>query len=245
MTHDAPAYGLWMLVILNSAVFIIFAFSFRKPRIAAGLALVWGVLRLHRRPVHRDVRLPVDDLPALGLAPDPLPGPRPRCPTMPGTSGRLCSAGRATRTSTPSHPQQPGDLRRLHPALASAWKVLHEAQRAPPSGHDGRLRLWSGTRNTSPSSLIMFGFLLQWPTIMTLGDVPDAGPDVRAPGPLRGARSPPGIRGRIRALCRRHAEMDPAPFRAWTKPPQGRRGVRWVISVPSASSGHWAGWRPR
>ena len=30
--HDsAPAYGLWLLVIVNSAVFIIFAFSFFKP----------------------------------------------------------------------------------------------------------------------------------------------------------------------------------------------------------------------
>ena len=33
MTHDdVPAYGLWTLVILNSLVFIIFAFSFSKPR---------------------------------------------------------------------------------------------------------------------------------------------------------------------------------------------------------------------
>src|SRR5215213_7556113 len=31
MNHDAPGYGLWMLVILNSAVFIFFAFSFAKP----------------------------------------------------------------------------------------------------------------------------------------------------------------------------------------------------------------------
>src|SRR6476469_7443902 len=33
MTSDqAPAYGLWLLVVLNSAVFIIFAFSFSKPQ---------------------------------------------------------------------------------------------------------------------------------------------------------------------------------------------------------------------
>ena len=33
MNHDdGPAYGLWVLVILNSLVFIIFAFSFSKPR---------------------------------------------------------------------------------------------------------------------------------------------------------------------------------------------------------------------
>jgi len=34
MTSDVPAYGLWPLVIINAAVFIIFAFSFAKPRTA-------------------------------------------------------------------------------------------------------------------------------------------------------------------------------------------------------------------
>ena len=29
---DSPAYGLWPLVVINSAVFIIFAFSFAKPQ---------------------------------------------------------------------------------------------------------------------------------------------------------------------------------------------------------------------
>lgn len=32
MTGAAPAYGLWFLVVVNSAVFILFAFSFFKPR---------------------------------------------------------------------------------------------------------------------------------------------------------------------------------------------------------------------
>ena len=30
--NDSPAYGLWSLVLINSLVFIIFAFSFAKPR---------------------------------------------------------------------------------------------------------------------------------------------------------------------------------------------------------------------
>ena len=29
--HDGPGYGLWSLVVLNSAVLILFAFSFTKP----------------------------------------------------------------------------------------------------------------------------------------------------------------------------------------------------------------------
>jgi hypothetical protein len=34
MTTELPAYGLWPLVIINAAVFTIFAFSFTKPRTA-------------------------------------------------------------------------------------------------------------------------------------------------------------------------------------------------------------------
>ena len=32
MSSDTPAYGLWGLVIVNSVVFILFAYSFFKPR---------------------------------------------------------------------------------------------------------------------------------------------------------------------------------------------------------------------
>ena len=32
MSSEAPAYGLWLLVVINAAVFIIFAFSFTHPR---------------------------------------------------------------------------------------------------------------------------------------------------------------------------------------------------------------------
>ena len=31
MSHDQPAYGLWTLVVFNSAIFIMFAYSFFKP----------------------------------------------------------------------------------------------------------------------------------------------------------------------------------------------------------------------
>ena len=32
MTEQAPAYGLWGLVLINSAIFILFAYSFFKPQ---------------------------------------------------------------------------------------------------------------------------------------------------------------------------------------------------------------------
>ena len=34
MTHDAAAYGLWSLVVINVAVFTLFAYSFTRPRTA-------------------------------------------------------------------------------------------------------------------------------------------------------------------------------------------------------------------
>lgn len=34
MSHEQPAYGLWTLVVLNSAIFIMFAYSFFKPATA-------------------------------------------------------------------------------------------------------------------------------------------------------------------------------------------------------------------
>src|SRR5512134_2922002 len=34
MSQDASAYGLWALVVFNSAVFLMFAFSFARPRSA-------------------------------------------------------------------------------------------------------------------------------------------------------------------------------------------------------------------
>src|SRR5215207_1531433 len=44
------------------------------PAHQARLALVRRVLRLRGGPLHRNVRLPVDDLFALGMAQQPLPG---------------------------------------------------------------------------------------------------------------------------------------------------------------------------
>ena len=34
MTHDVPAYGLWSLVVINIAIFAIFAYRFTRPRTA-------------------------------------------------------------------------------------------------------------------------------------------------------------------------------------------------------------------
>lgn len=48
MNHAEPAYGLWLLVVFNSAIFIFFAFSFFKPATARD----WRTFRVLRTDLH-------------------------------------------------------------------------------------------------------------------------------------------------------------------------------------------------
>ena len=99
MTHDdVPAYGLWSLVVINSAVFIFFAFSFFKPQtkrdwrsfsafsafLVALFTEMYGfplISTCCRAGCKADIRT------STGF------------PTMRGTCSRCCSGGRATRIS--------------------------------------------------------------------------------------------------------------------------------------------------
>ena len=48
MTNSAPAYGLWLLVVVNSAIFILFALSFFKPRTKRDGAAAFSTLPMVR-----------------------------------------------------------------------------------------------------------------------------------------------------------------------------------------------------
>ena len=166
MNHDMPAYGLWTVAILNAAVFIFFAFSFSHPKagrdwrsfgafsafIVALFAemygfpltiyLISGWLQRHYPgldPFSHDAGHLWFTL--FGLRGDPHFG----LPHL--LSNVLIIAGFAL--------------------VATAWNVLHKAQRAgrlATTGPYARLR--------HPQYLgfivIMLGFLLQWPTLLTL-----------------------------------------------------------------------------
>ena len=169
MNHEA-AYGLWSLVLINAAVFILFAFSFAKPQtsrdwrsfsafsafIVALFAEMYGFpLTIYLLSGWLTRRFPQIDLLShenghlwhtlLGWQGDPHLDP------FHLLSYALIGGG--------------------FWLLAAAWPVLYAAQR------EGRLATTGPyARVRHPQyvgfMLIMAGFLFQWPTIVTLGMFP-------------------------------------------------------------------------
>ena len=163
---DIPAYGLWVLVIINSLIFIIFAFSFTKPRttrdwrsfgafsafIVALFTEMYGFpLTIYLLSGWLQKRYPQLDLLShdaghlwwtlLGLKGDP------HFNVLHILSNILIFGGFIL--------------------LGSAWEVLYKAQRSHTLAISGP---YATIRHPQYVAFIaiMLGFLLQWPTILTL-----------------------------------------------------------------------------
>ena len=166
MSHDQPGYGLWMLVILNSAIFLMFAFSFFKPQtgrdwrtFGAFAAFVVALfVEMYGFPL------------TIYLMSGWLQTKYPTLDLMSHNSGHLWS----TLLSEKGDPH----FGVLHIAsyvflglgfylLSAAWNVLYHAQRAKrlaTTGPYGRIR----HPQYVAFVMILLGFLLQWPTLLTL-----------------------------------------------------------------------------
>lgn len=166
MSHDGSAYGLWVLVIFNSAIFIMFAFSFFKPAtprdwrsfsafsafIVALFAEMYGFpLTIYLLSGWLQTRYPNLDL-------------------LSHNSGHLWS----TLLGEKGDPH----FSALHIAsyiflgygfylLSSAWNVLYHAQHRHQLATSGP---YAQIRHPQYVAFvtILFGFLLQWPTLLTL-----------------------------------------------------------------------------
>lgn len=166
MQNMPPAYGLWVLVIINSLIFIIFAFSFTKPKsprdwrsfgafsafIVALFTEMYGFpLTIYLLSGWLQTRFPGMDL----LSHDAghlwwtLSGMKgdPHFNFLHILSNVLIFGGFIY--------------------LASAWDVLYKAQRSHTLAISGP---YAHIRHPQYAAFItiMFGFLLQWPTILTL-----------------------------------------------------------------------------
>jgi len=170
MNSTENAYGLWSLVIINSLVFIIFAFSFTKPKtprdwrsfsafsafIVALFAEMYGFpLTIYFLSGWLQSRYPGVDW----LSHDA------------GHLLEMLFGWRANPHFGPFHILSMFFIGGGFWLLASAWKVLYRAvqrNELATTGPYARIR----HPQYDAFVLIMFGFLLQWPTIVTLGMFP-------------------------------------------------------------------------
>jgi protein-S-isoprenylcysteine O-methyltransferase Ste14 len=166
MSDGAPAYGLWLLVILNAAVFIIFAFSFTKPRTGRDWRSFGAFSAFVVALFTEMYGFPLTIYLLSGWL-----GSR-----YPGLDLYSHEAGHLWETILGW--QGDPHLNILHLLsnvlifggfilIAAAWDVLYKAQRA---GRPATTGPYARLRHPQYVGfvLIMLGFLLQWPTLPTL-----------------------------------------------------------------------------
>ncbi len=159
-------YGLWSLVIINSLVFIIFAFSFYQPKTrrdwrsfgAFSAFLVALFTEMYGFPL------------TIYLLSGWLSSRFPGVDWFAHDSGHLLEmmfGWKANPHFGPFHILSNVFIVAGFWLLASAWRVLYEAQRAHRLATTGA---YARVRHPQYVGfvLIMIGFLLQWPTLVTL-----------------------------------------------------------------------------
>lgn len=166
MTPDIPAYGLWALVVINSAVFVIFALSFTKPRTSRDWRSFGAFSAFIVALFVEMYGFPLTIYLLSGWLAQRYPGIDP----FAHESGHLWTTllgWRGDAHLNPLHLLSNVIIAGGFVLLAAAWNVLYAAQRAgrlATTGPYARLR----HPQYAGFILIMLGFLLQWPTIPTL-----------------------------------------------------------------------------
>jgi len=170
MSHDTPAYGLWGLVLINSAIFIMFAFTFFKPKTsrdwrsfgAFSAFLVALFTEMYGFPL------------TLYFLSGWLQTRYPDVNWLSHDAGHLLEmlfGWKANPHFGPFHIVSNTMIFLGFLLISAAWRVLYEAQR------EGRLAVtgpYAYVRHPQYVGfvMIMFGFLLQWPTLLTLAMFP-------------------------------------------------------------------------
>lgn len=170
MNDNAPAYGLWSLVVLNSLIFIIFAFSFAKPQSSRDWRSFGAFSAFIVALFTEMYGFPLTIYLLSGWLTSRFPG----VDFMSHDAGHLLEVMFGWKRNPhfgPFHLLSSVFIFGGFILLSSAWKILYAAQRAHRLATTG---LYARLRHPQYVGfvLIMFGFLLQWPTLITLAMFP-------------------------------------------------------------------------
>ncbi len=170
MHDDVPGYGLWPLVVINSAIFIFFAFTFFKPQTkrdwrsfgAFSAFLVALFTEMYGFPL------------TIYLFSGWLQTRYPDVNWFSHDSGHLLEmmfGWKANPHFGPFHLLSFVFIGGGFILISAGWQKLYEAQRQQTLASTG---VYAYVRHPQYVGfvLVMFGFLLQWPTLLTLAMFP-------------------------------------------------------------------------
>ena len=168
--ESTPAYGLWSLVVINSIIFIFFALSFAKPASARDWRTFSAFSAFIVALFAEMYGFPLTIYLLSGWLQTRYPG----VDFFSHDAGHLLETLLGWRVNPhfgPFHIASNLLIAFGFILLYRAWQVLYEAQRAGKLAIDGP---YARMRHPQYAGfvLIMFGFLLQWPTILTLAMFP-------------------------------------------------------------------------
>lgn len=170
MSDAAPSYGLWSLVIVNSAIFILFAYTFFKPKTprdwrsfgAFSAFLIALFVEMYGFPL------------TIYFLSGWLQSRFPDVDWFSHDAGHLLEMMFGWKTNPHAGPFHILSFFLIGAGfllISVAWKVLYEAQEARSLATTGP---YGYVRHPQYVGfiLVMLGFLVQWPTILTLAMFP-------------------------------------------------------------------------
>jgi protein-S-isoprenylcysteine O-methyltransferase Ste14 len=163
---DTSAYGLWGLAVINSVVFILFAFSFFKPRTGRDWRSFGAFSAFIVALFAEMYGFPLTIYFLSGWLQSRYPG----VDWFSHDAGHLLETLFGWKTNPhfgPFHVVSFVFIGAGFWLIASGWRVLYEAQRSRCLATTGP---YAYVRHPQYLGfvLVMFGFLLQWPTLLTL-----------------------------------------------------------------------------